>query len=64
MADSEEDYIGNMWGWKVSFAGLFLILLLLGMAGYNYYVNGPSEIDYDALEEGSLFKTEINRDSI
>lgn len=29
----EEEYWGNMWGWKLSFFGLALIVLMLGLMG-------------------------------
>lgn len=32
--DPNDDYIGNMWGWKFSIFSLFLILLTLGVMIY------------------------------
>ena len=37
---SEEDYIGNIWGWKFSIFGLVLILLFCGLLAYRYYAMG------------------------
>lgn len=31
------EYIGNIWGWKFSFFGLALIVLLLSIAIYRHY---------------------------
>ncbi|MTB51069.1 hypothetical protein [Lewinella sp. W8] len=35
--DSEE-YLGNIFGWKLSFIGLGVILLLAGIAAYRTYM--------------------------
>lgn len=32
------DYLGNIWGWKFSFLGLFLLLFLLGIMAYRYFI--------------------------
>ena len=51
MAHSEKDqqpkrdpfdgeYIGNIWGWKTSFIGLFFILALLGLMIYRHWALG------------------------
>ncbi len=34
------DYVGNIWGWKFSFIGLALIILLLGLMIYRHYTLG------------------------
>ena len=33
---SEDDYLGNIWGWKVSFLSLALILFMLALMGMRY----------------------------
>ena len=30
----EAEYWGNMWGWKISYLGLGLIILMLGLMGF------------------------------
>jgi len=30
------DYIGNIWGWKISYLGLALILIMLAMMIYRH----------------------------
>ncbi len=30
---AEDEYWGNMWGWKLSYLGLALIVLMLGLMG-------------------------------
>lgn len=34
------EYIGNPWGWRFSFIGLGLILLMLGLMVYRHYALG------------------------
>ncbi len=34
------EYIGNIWGWKISFMGLALILILLSIMIYRHYALG------------------------
>jgi predicted MFS family arabinose efflux permease len=34
------EYIGNIWGWKFSFIGLALLILLLGLMIYRHYSLG------------------------
>jgi len=38
--DPDEHYLGNIWGWKFSYIGLGIILLLLSIATYRAYVMG------------------------
>ena len=32
--DDEDVYWGNMWGWKISYLGLALIVILLALMGW------------------------------
>lgn len=34
--ESNDEYIGNMWGWKFSFFGLFLIVFMSGLMWYGH----------------------------
>ena len=34
----EEEYVGNIWGWKFSLFGLALILVMLSIMIYRHYV--------------------------
>ena len=36
----EEDYIGNMWGWKFSYLSLALILIFCALIAYQYFQTG------------------------
>lgn len=36
----DQEYIGNIWGWKFSLFGLVLILFLLGLMVYRHYSLG------------------------
>ena len=46
------EYIGNIWGWKFSFIGLALILLLLGVMLYRHWALGvPFGMDTEAKEK-------------
>ena len=36
----DDDYIGNIWGWKFSVFGLILILILGGIMVYRHYALG------------------------
>lgn len=33
----DEEYLGNIWGWKISFMGLALILFFGGLIIYRHY---------------------------
>lgn len=35
---SEEEYIGNIWGWKFSIVGLVLILIFAALLAYRTFV--------------------------
>lgn len=35
-SDSEEEYIGNIWGWKFSFISLGIIVAMLLLMWYRY----------------------------
>ncbi|MEM9886674.1 MAG: hypothetical protein AAF849_12350 [Bacteroidota bacterium] len=37
---TQEEYIGNIWGWKFSIFGLVIILLFCGLLAYRYLVMG------------------------
>ena len=54
----EEEYVGNIWGWKFSFIGLGLILLLLSLMVYRHYTMGVppgfEELDARNLPEDTL----------
>jgi hypothetical protein len=39
--DKEEDYIGNIWGWKISYISLAVIVLLLSIMGLRYCTMDP-----------------------
>jgi len=57
--DEQEEYIGNIWGWKISFIGLAFILLMLAvMIGRYYYLVNTGEYYPDQPQDP--FKTEIN----
>jgi len=36
-SEGEEEYLGNIWGWKVSFIGLGLLLFLIGLYAYRIH---------------------------
>lgn len=49
---SNEDYMGNIWGWKFSFIGLFIILLFVGWLTYSHlYRDMPVPQDGEKIEE-------------
>lgn len=43
--EEEEEYLGNIWGWKVSFWGLFVIIFLMVLI----YLNWDSSIPFEEL---------------
>jgi len=46
----EEEYLGNIWGWKNSLYGLAIILFFLGLYLFRVYTNpntNPSEIKFE-----------------
>ncbi len=51
----EEDYIGNIWGWRFSMIGLALILLMLALMIYRHYT---LDIPFGGEEPASPEKTE------
>ncbi len=40
-AEGDEEYLGNIWGWKVSYIGLGIIVFFLAL--YLYRINTLSE---------------------
>lgn len=57
---ANDSYIGNIWGWKFSWFGLALLLVLLTLIIYRHYALGvPIFIDPDAT--GSLPATDTLR---
>ncbi|PHN03783.1 hypothetical protein [Flavilitoribacter nigricans] len=61
MAEDKKDpfdgeYIGNIWGWKFSFIGLALILLLLALMAYRHWKLGVPFGQEQPVQE----KIEIN----
>lgn len=54
---SNEDYIGNMWGWKFSFISLFFILIFVGWLVYSHHYRViPESMEKDPVE------TSVNED--
>jgi predicted MFS family arabinose efflux permease len=50
--EQKDEYLGNMWGWKFSFVGLALLLLMLLLMGIRYYqINGDSAGDPIEMKE-------------
>lgn len=45
---TEEEYIGNIWGWKFSLFGLLLIVLFCLLLAYRYFVMGISITEREA----------------
>ena len=46
----EEEYLGNIWGWKYSFIGLGIILFFFALYAFRVYTNpnhNPSEIKFE-----------------
>lgn len=35
--EQKDEYLGNMWGWKFSFFGLALLILMIGLMAYRYH---------------------------
>lgn len=57
--DNEEvEYLGNMWGWRLSFIGLGLIVFLVGIMVYRNKVLG---VTYDTSK---MEPTELSKDSL
>jgi predicted MFS family arabinose efflux permease len=51
------DYIGNIWGWKFSFIGLALLILLLGLMIYRHYALGvPIGYPEDETQQEELLQ--------
>lgn len=50
------DYIGNIWGWRVSMIGAAVIVLLSAFAAYRHYtLDVPFGLeDPDKIEEASV----------
>lgn len=48
--EPEEEYLGNIWGWKFSFISLGIILFFTGLAVYRSYTMGGSWQDKPATE--------------
>jgi predicted MFS family arabinose efflux permease len=49
--NDEEDYIGNIWGWKMSFISLaFIVLVLLLMFGRYRYLKSTGEYDPNKID--------------
>ncbi len=44
----DSEYLGNIWGWKISYIGLVVIVLMTGIMAYRYFV-----LDIPLLEETS-----------
>ena len=58
--DKDQEYIGNIWGWKISYWSLGLLLFMLLAMGARYYYlkstdqypvrHNPAEIHQDSLK--------------
>jgi len=46
--EQKDEYLGNMWGWKFSFFGLALLLLMLGILAYRAYYLPPMDMEAEA----------------
>lgn len=57
---AEEEYLGNIWGWRFSLIGLVLILLMLALMIYRHYT---MDIPFGGEETESPEQTEQPVDS-
>ncbi len=58
---AEQEYIGNIWGWKFSFMGLILILTFSSILFYRHYVLGvPLQVEEQrhSLERDTIQQSE------
>lgn len=51
----EEEYLGNIWGWRFSLIGLVLILVMLALMIYRHYT---MDIPFGGEENSSPAQTE------
>ena len=48
----ESEYMGNIWGWKISFLSLALIILMLALMGLRYcYLQKTAPQDGNQIEQ-------------
>lgn len=49
----EDEYLGNMWGWKVSYIGLGLLTFLIALYFYRatYYPQNVEHVPINQTEE-------------
>ncbi|MEM7106270.1 MAG: hypothetical protein AAF502_24285 [Bacteroidota bacterium] len=51
---SNEDYLGNIWGWKFSIFSLFFILLFVGWLVYSHYYREMPESETETPIEETI----------
>ncbi|MEM1327942.1 MAG: hypothetical protein AAGI23_18430 [Bacteroidota bacterium] len=52
----EDNYMGNIWGWKFSIFGLILIIIFVGLLVYRYQVMG---IPINAEEASPFYRDSL-----
>ncbi|MDH3650406.1 MAG: hypothetical protein OEQ53_12040 [Saprospiraceae bacterium] len=55
---SDDEYMGNIWGWKISFLSLALLLVMLSIMGMRYCYLQQQEIVIEQMQK------ETNGDTI
>ncbi|MCB0661235.1 MAG: hypothetical protein KDC24_00735 [Saprospiraceae bacterium] len=60
--EDDPNYIGNMWGWKLSYISLAIILFFIAWMAYLHWSNGtvPSGYNPDQVKQDS---TEISKET-
>lgn len=58
LLNQKEEYPGNIWGWRLSFVGLFLIVFLGGLMVYQHVVLDVPLSEWETAEQTDSIKVE------
>lgn len=58
LLNQKEEYPGNIWGWRLSFVGLFLIVFLGGLMVYQHVVLDVPLSEWETTEQTDSIKVE------
>lgn len=62
--DEESEYIGNIWGWKMSYISLAVILILFAILGMRYCYLKQNNIPINLQQTEETSKQEMKIDDI
>jgi len=60
--DEESEYIGNIWGWKMSYISLAIILIMFAILGMRYCYLKQNNIPINLQQTEETSKQEMKTD--